>query len=135
MGDIFDQAGNLLDGIDWAGQNYLSFFVEQDTWIFIILTCLLGGGAAFAAGRSLALGWRPYRLLFVYMLIFTAGIRFLHYALFESELTSLHYYISHGLVIQLCAFLGYRMTMARQMAEKYPFAYVRSGLLSWRAKS
>ena len=135
MGDLFDQIGNLLNRIDQFGQSYLSFFVEQNTWIFIILTCLFGGGAAFAAGRSLALGWRPYPLLFVYMLIFTCGIRFLHFALFESVLTSLQYYISHGLVIQLCAFLGYRMTMARQMAEKYPFAYVRTGLLSWRAKS
>ena len=135
MNGFIDQMGNFADALDQFGQNYLSLFVEQDTWIFIILTCILGGGAAFAAGRSLALGWRPYYLLFIYMLIFTCGIRFLHFALFESELLSVKYYISHGLVIQLCAFLGYRMTMARQMAEKYPFAYVRTGLLSWRAKS
>ena len=135
MNGLIDQLGNFADALDQFGQVYLSLFVEQDTWIFIILTCMLGGGAAFAAGRSLALGWRPYYLLFIYMLIFTCGIRFLHFALFESALLSVKYYISHGLVIQLSALLGYRMTMARQMAEKYPFAYERVGLLSWRAKS
>jgi len=129
-----DQLAALFDGIDQFCRTYLSFFVEQNTWIFIILTCVLGGGAAYAGGRALALGWRPYSLLFVYMLIFTCGIRFLHYALFESELLSLKYYISHGLVIEGLAALGYRMTMARQMVEKYPFAYERSSLLTWRAK-
>ena len=82
MNGFIDQMGNFADALDQFGQNYLSLFVEQDTWIFIILTCILGGGAAFAAARSLALGWRPYYLLFIYMLIFTCGIRFLHFALF-----------------------------------------------------
>ncbi len=135
MNGFVDQMGNFANVLNQFGHDYLSLFVEQDTWIFIILTCILGGGAAFAAGRSLALGWRPYYLLFIYMLIFTCGIRFLHFALFESELLSVKYYISHALVIQLSALLGYRMTMARQMAEKYPFAFERAGLFSWRAKS
>lgn len=135
MGNLFDQTGNLLNGIDQFGRNYLSIFVEQNTWIFIILTCILGGGAAYAAGRNLAQGWRPYWLLFVYMLIFTCGIRFLHFALFQSELFSLKYYFSHGLVVQLFALLGYRVTLAKQMVSKYPFAFERSGLLTWRAKT
>jgi len=129
-----DQIAAFFDAVDQFARTYLSLFVEQNTWIFIILTCILGGSAAYAGGRALALGWRPYWLLFVYMLIFTCGVRFLHFALFQSDLFSLKYYISHGLVIQGLAFLGFRMTMARQMSEKYPFAYVRSSLLTWRAK-
>ena len=113
----------------------MSFFVEQNLFIFLILTVILGGGAAFMAGRALALGWKSPWLLFVYMLIFTCGVRFLHFALFESELTSVQYYFSHGLIIQGLAFLGYRLTMAKQMVEKYPFAYERTSLFSWRAKS
>ncbi len=124
----------MLDQIDQFGRTYLSFFVEQNTWIFLILTCILGGGAAYMGGRALALGWRPYWLLCFYMLIFTIGIRFLHFALFQSELFSLQYYFSHGLVIQALAWFGFRLTMARQMTEKYPFAYERSSLLTWRAK-
>ena len=134
MGALFDQLAVWFNALDQFGRAYLSIFVEQNTWIFVILTCILGGGAAFAAGRALALGWRPYALLFVYMLIFTCGIRFLHFALFQNELLSLKYYISHGLVIELLALLGFRMTMARQMVEKYPFAYERSGLFDWKEK-
>jgi hypothetical protein len=113
----------------------MSFFVEQNFWIFIILTVLLGGGAAFAAGRSIAQGWKSPVLLFIYMLIFTAGLRFLHFALFQSQLSSVQYYISHGLVVMAAAFLGYRLTLARQMVEKYPWLYERSGPLSWRQKA
>jgi hypothetical protein len=113
----------------------MSFFVEQNFWIFIILTVLLGGGAAFMAGRSVAQGWKSPALLFFYMLIFTAGLRFLHFALFQSQLTSVQYYISHGLVIMAAAFLGYRLTLTRQMVEKYPWLYERSGPLSWRQKA
>ena len=135
MSALFDQLALVFNAVDQFARDYLSFFVEQNTWIFIILTCILGGGAAYAAGRGLALGWRPYWLLFVYMLIFTCGIRFLHYALFQSELYSFKYYFSHGLVIELLALLGFRLTMVRQMVAKYPFAYERSSLLSWRVKS
>ena len=113
----------------------MSFFVEQNPWIFLILTVILGGGAAFQAGRSLAQGWKSPWLLAVYMLIFGVGVRFLHFALFQSQLTSLHYYLSHTLVVMAFAFLGYRITMARQMTEKYPWLYERTSLLSWRQKA
>ena len=131
---LFDQLAGVFNSLDQFGRTHLSFFVEQNTWIFLILTCILGGTAAFAAGRNLAQGWRPYGLLFVYMLIFTFGIRFLHFALYQSELLSLQYYVSHGLVIQLSALLGFRLTMAQQMVSKYPFAYERTSLLTWKAK-
>lgn len=112
----------------------MSFFVEDNVWIFLILTVIVGGGAAFMAGRNLAIGWKSPWALFVYMLIFTCGVRFLHFALFKNDLFSLQYYISHGLIVQGAALLGFRTTMARQMVAKYPFAYERTSLLGWRAK-
>ena len=113
----------------------MSFFVEQNPWIFLVLTVCLGGGAAFMAGRSVAQGWKPPGLLFIYLLIFTAGLRFLHYALFQSQLTSLQYYFSHGLIIMAAGFLGYRLTLTRQMVEKYPWLYERTSPLGWRQKA
>jgi hypothetical protein len=113
----------------------MSFFVEQSLWVFVVLTVILGGGAAFVAGRSLARGWKSPVLLFAYMLIFTAGLRFLHFALFQADIGSLQYYISHGLVVMAAAFLGYRLTLTRQMVEKYPWLYERSGPLAWRQKA
>jgi hypothetical protein len=113
----------------------MSFFIEQNPWIFLILTVIMGGGAAYLGGRSLALGWKPMSLLVVYMLIFGAGIRFLHFALFQAQLTSLQYYVSHTLVVMAFAFLGYRITRTQQMTQKYPWLYEKSGPLSWRQKS
>ncbi len=101
---------------------------------FLIFTVLLGGGAAFLAGRALASGWRPAPVLFVNMLVFTAGLRFLDYALFGSNLTSLQYYLSHGLVVMAAAFFGFRLRRVEQMTTQYPWLHERSGLLSWRDK-
>jgi len=112
----------------------MSFFVEQNPWIFLILTVCLGGGAAYLGGRSLALGWKPMGLMFVYMLIFGLGIRFLHFALFQSQLTSLQYYVSHTAVLMAFAFLGYRVTRTQQMTQKYPWLYEKTGPLTWRQK-
>jgi len=113
----------------------MSFFVEQNIWIFFILTVIMGGGAAFMAGCNVARGWKSPALLFVYMLIFGAGLRFLHFALFQEKLTSLQYYISQTLVIMAFAFLGFRMTQAKLMTEKYPWLYEKSGPLGWRKKA
>jgi hypothetical protein len=90
----------------------MSLFVEQSFWIFLILTVIMGGGAAFMAGRSLASGWKPVGLLLAYMIPATAGVRFLHFALFEAQLFSLQYFLAHGLVLVGFALLGYRISVA-----------------------
>ena len=38
------------------------------------------------------------------------ALRFFHYALFEGELLSLHYFITDTLVLIAAVLLGYRMT-------------------------
>ena len=101
---------------------------------FLVFTVILGGGAAYLAGRALALGWKSAGLLIFYMVIFTAGLRFLDFALFESELLSLKYYLSHGLIVVALALLGYRLTRVSQMVTQYPWLYERAGPLSWRSK-
>ena len=108
---------------------------EDRFLIFLILTVILGGGAAFIAGRSLALGWKSLGLLTLYMLVLGAGLRFLHFALFKSELTSAHYYLTDTAILFVAAFLGYRLTRTRQMTEKYPWLYERSSPFSWRPKT
>jgi hypothetical protein len=100
----------------------------------VVFTLILGGGAAFLAGQALAGGWKSIGLLLFYMLIFTFGLRFLDYALFGSELTSLKYYLSHGAIVVAAALLGYRLKRVNQMTSQYPWLYERSGPLSWRSK-
>lgn len=112
----------------------MSLFIEDHTGIFLIMTIILGGGAAFLAGRSLAAGWKPLWLLFLYMIPFTAGMRFLHFALFNVTLTSLHYFLTDGLIFVLFALLGYRLMRVNQMTSQYPWLYEKAGPLAWKAK-
>jgi hypothetical protein len=124
-----------LNTFDQVCRHYFPFLIEQSTWTFLILTVIFGGGAAFIGGRSLALGWKSVGVLAAYMLIFGAGIRFLHFALYQANLAALLYYVSHTAVIIAFALLGYRMTRTRQMTEQYPWMYERTGPLSWRQKA
>ncbi len=85
-------------------------------------------------GRALALTWRPLTLLLVYTVLLGCALRFLHFALFEGELLSLHYYLTDLLVLFVASGLGYRLTRVKQMVTQYNWLYARSGLLSWRER-
>jgi hypothetical protein len=102
---------------------------------FLILTVIMGGGAAFMAGRSLANGWRSIGRLLLFMVPFTVGVRFLHFALFQGQLTSLSHFIIHGIIVSAFALLGYRLRRTQQMTTQYPWLYERSGPLTWRNKT
>jgi hypothetical protein len=113
----------------------MSLFVESSFGIFLLLTVILGGGAAFMAGRALAKDWRPVSQLLIFMIPLGLGVRFLHFALFQQELFSLEYFISHTLILMGFALLGYRLKRVSQMITQYPWLYERSGLLTWRQKT
>ncbi len=113
----------------------MSLLAESSFSVFFILTVIGGGGASFMAGRANALGWQPVWQLVVYMLIFGAELRFLHFALFEETLTSAYYYIVQTAVVICFALLGYRMTRVNQMSQKYPWLYEKTSPLSWRDKT
>ena len=103
----------------------MSLFVEDSPWIFLIMTVIIGGGAAFLAGRGLASKWRPMWMAVAYMIPLGLALRFFHYALFDGELLSLHYFITDTLVLIAGALLGYRLTRVSQMVSQYPWLYER----------
>ena len=113
----------------------MSLFVEDNLWIFVIMTVILGGGAAFMAGRGMAMKWRPVWMPLLAMVPLTLGLRFLHFALFQAQLTSLHYLITDGIVLVIFCLLGYRSTLASKMVAQYPWLYEKSSPLGWRSKS
>jgi hypothetical protein len=113
-------------GILWADSPYGLF-------TFVVLTLLLGGLGAWATGRAMALTWRPILMLALYMVFLTAGVRFLHYALYGETLLSAQYSIVAYLWCMIVGALGYRAMRATQMATQYSWAYERTGL-NWRAK-
>ncbi len=79
--------------------------------------------------------WRPVWMPLLAMVPLTMGLRFLHFALFDANLTSLHYFITDFIVMLVACFLGYRMTWPRRWPRQYPWLYEKAGPLSWRAKS
>ena len=113
----------------------MSILVEQHFLIFLILTVVLGGGAAFMAGRGLAMKWRPVSAALLAMVPLTLGLRFLHYALYGADLTSLHYLVTDFLVLLAACMLGYRLTLAKKMVRQYPWLYEPTGPFGWRRKA
>ena len=88
---------------------------------FVLVTVLLGGGAAWLAGRAVAQTWRPRWSVVAYMLILGLAVRFFHYALFSGTLLSPHYYAVDTVILILMATLGFRATREAQMARQYGF--------------
>jgi hypothetical protein len=113
----------------------MSLFVEDSFWVFLFMTVIIGGGAAFLAGRGLALKWRPIWMPVGYMIPLGLALRFFHYALFEGRLLSVHYFITDTAVLIAATLLGYRLMRVNQMVNQYPWLYERSGPLTWRNRA
>ncbi len=101
---------------------------------FVLLTLVLGGAGGVASGRAVAGSWKSFAILPVYMVILSAVVRFLHYALFEEDLASVPGYVVALVVALLAAGYGYRSRRAEQMGLQYSWLYARSGPLGWRIK-
>lgn len=101
----------------------------------VLVTGLIGGGAAFLAGRAIAATWRPFWHVVIYMALLGAAVRFVHFALFEGTLLAPVSYAADTLYLLVLGALAWRMTRAAQMATQYYWLYERSGPLTWRAKN
>ncbi len=110
-------------------------YEEPSIWLFLLVTVVMGGWAAWMTGRAMALTWRSFWQLIAYLLILAAAVRFIHFALFEGTLLSLHYYVIDAIVILGIGSLGYRYVRARQMTTQYRWLYERTGPLSWRERT
>lgn len=110
-------------------------YEEESFGVFLLVTICLGGGAAWLSGRAIAATWRPWWHVAGYMLILALVVRFMHFALFEGTLLSLHYYLVDALVCMIVGFLGFRATRAGQMVTQYSWIFGRAGLLRWGRRS
>ncbi len=114
-----------LAGIIWTTKAY-------GFPVFLGLT-VLGGAAALATGRAIATVWEPDWRIFPATLLLSAGVRFLHFALFQEQLLSLQYYLVTFVVLLGLAWLGYTWKRANQMARQYPWEFKKFGL-TWRSR-
>lgn len=121
----------LLLGVAALAVTRPSQVIEMNIWDFVIITCLLGGWAAWRTGQSIAATWRPYWQVVVYMIPFGLCVRWVHYALFEGRLFSWQYYLVDLAVVLSLASLGYRVVRARQMSRQYRWLYDKTGPFTW----
>jgi hypothetical protein len=101
---------------------------------FLLVSVLLGGGAAWLAGRAIAATWRPWWHVAAYMVILTWAVRFLHYALFDGKFLTLHYYLVDYAVCLGAGLIGFRLMRVGQMVSRYGWINERAGLLRWRPR-
>ena len=101
----------------------------------LLVTGVIGGGAAFLAGRAIAQTWRPFWNVLLYMAMLGGAVRFVHFALFEAALLSPASYTVDTLYLVAVGALAWRMTRAAQMATQYHWLYERTSPLTWRTRS
>jgi hypothetical protein len=107
---------------------------QQNLGIFLLVTVVLGGGAAWLTGRAIALGWRPWWHVLGYMLLIGAAVRFLHMSLFGGTLLSPYFYaVDTGFCLAF-GLLGFRLMRVSQMVECYGWINDRAGLWWWRRR-
>jgi hypothetical protein len=110
-------------------------YEEPSFWWFALITVVLGGWAAWMTGRAMAITWRAYWQLIVYLLILTAAVRFIHYALFHGTLLTVQFFLVDAVVLLVVGSLGFRYHRARQMSTQYRWLYERTGPFSWRERT
>ena len=104
----------------------------ENLWVFLGLTCGLGGGCAVMTGQALAATWRPMGLAVPYAILLATTTRFLAFALFGGTLLSLPAFLTNAVVLAALALASYRITLVRKMVSQYPWLYERDGLFDWR---
>ncbi|HIC82046.1 MAG TPA: hypothetical protein EYP07_13960 [Kiloniellaceae bacterium] len=102
--------------------------------VFIGVTVILVGGAAYLTGQALSAHWRPAWQVVGYSLLLGLADRFVIFSLFGGELLLLSGYVIDTAVIMAIALLSYRLTRARTMVAQYPWLYERAGPFGWRAR-
>lgn len=108
---------------------------EASIRLFLFVTCVLGGWAAWMTGRAMASTWRPYPVLVAYLMLLGLAVRFIHFSLFGGTLLSIHYYLVDTVVLQVIGAAGYRMTRVAQMTSKYRWLYLANGPFAWKDRA
>jgi hypothetical protein len=111
------------------------FYEEHSLGVFLLVTIILGGGAAALAGRAVAVTWRPWWQVVVYSVMLGAAVRFFHFALFGGTLLSIHYYAVDTLLCLAFGAFGFQAARSGRMTAQYPWINEPHGALRWRRKA
>jgi hypothetical protein len=123
-----------LTGISTAFSIPEFLFEENSIGVFLLVTIILGGGAALLAGRAIAATWRPGWQVVGYSFILAGAVRFIHFSLFGGTFLSLHYYLVDSVFCMGFGFLGFRAARKSQMVKQYRWLNEPIGPMRWRRK-
>jgi hypothetical protein len=132
----------VLDGIAgflapltlWLGPFSGVLWGETSPYAALFVTFLLGGWAAWMAGRACARTWRSLATLVFYLFLVGLATRFIHFSLFGTVLISFRYFVFDLAVVEALGLAGYRLTRTRQMARQYGWRYQAVGPFAWRPR-
>ena len=113
---------------------FVDIYADESPLQVALVTVLIGGGAAWLAGRAIAQTWRPFWHMVLYMALLGAAVRFVHFALFDGSLLAPASYAADALVLLICGALSWQAARAAQMATQYYWLYERSSPLTWRRR-
>ena len=103
--------------------------------VYLVVTGLLMGAAAYATGRAVAERWRPWWQVAMYGLLLGLATRFLIYALFAGELLSATGFFTDVAWLTAVGYCGYRVRRARKLVAQYPWLYERAGIWGLRRRA
>ena len=110
-------------------------YEEGSFGVFLLVTIILGGGAAALTGRAIATTWRPWWQVIVYGLILAGAVRFIHFSVFSATLLSLHYYLTDCAFCIAFGLLGFRAARTAQMVNQYRWLNESAGVMRWRRRA
>ena len=109
-------------------------YEEGSFGVFLLVTIMLGGGAAALAGRAIAATWRPWWQVVAYSLILGGAVRFIISPCSAARCCRSTIIWSTARSAWRSALLGFRATRAAQMVTQYRWLNVPDGPLRWRRK-
>ena len=109
-------------------------YEEGSFGVFLLVTIILGGGAALLAGRAIAITWRPAWQVIGYSFVLAGAVRFIHFSLFGGSFLSFHYYLVDAMFCMGFAYFGFRAARKSQMVGQYRWLNEPDGPMRWRRK-
>lgn len=111
-----------------------ALYGKESLFQVFFVTCILGGGAAWMAGHTLANNWKPFAQTLFYLVLLGAAVRFVHFALFQAELFSLRAYLADTAFLILAGGISWRLARVERMVSQYRWLYERNGPFAWRER-
>ena len=110
------------------------FYNNESIFQVVFVTLILGGGCALLAGRAIASTWRNIGVAIATAFPMAAGVRFVHFALFNEKLLAPKSYLLEVLILLAVICLSFQRTRVLQMVRQYYWLYEQHGPLSWRLR-